>query len=137
MRSLQHQNGIGATAFLIIVLVIGFTLLCAFRMAPAYLDNRYIQQSLKSLAEDPELKELSNRDIRSKLGDFFNINGIRSVRLSEVLDIDRRQGRVLVNMNYEVRVPIAYNVDVVMSFNNVLDTSKPDKCCSATEEISE
>lgn len=129
MHLAKSQKGVSATGWLIILLVAGFALLCIFRMVPAYVDNRYIQEGLLSLSEEGDkIEEMSPHDIRRAVGKFFMMNNVRS-QSEKSVEVERLQDRTLVKMNYEVRVPIIYNIDVVMTFNNVWDSSRPFECC--------
>lgn len=126
----KYQQGMSATGWLIVLLVAGFTLTCLFRMVPAYVDNRYIQQGLMSLAEEGQrIEELSPEEIRRRIGRFFQMNNVRS-QSEKSVEVERRQDNTVVTMNYEVRVPIIYNIDVVMTFNNEWDSSRPHECCT-------
>ena len=60
---------------------------------------------------------------------FYTINNVRSEGASNI-KIERTPKKTQVNIDYEVRVPLVYNIDVVMSFNNQLDSSRPDDCCT-------
>lgn len=134
MRLPQSQKGLSSLGWLSILMIAGFIMLCVSRMAPAYMDDRYIQESLRSLSpEASKIEELSNTAIRGKVSKFFMVNNIRSQSASDV-EIDRKGDGVLVMMNYEVRVPIFYNIDVVMTFNNVWDSKRPYDCCKPRSE---
>ncbi|WP_439133856.1 DUF4845 domain-containing protein [Pseudomaricurvus sp.] len=129
MHLAKYQKGMSATGWLIILLVVGFTLLCLFRMVPAYVDNRYIQEGLLDLSEQGDkIEEMSPNEIRRQVGRFFQMNNVRS-QSSKSIEVERLQEKTLVHMNYEVRVPIIYNIDVVMTFNNTWDSSRPYECC--------
>lgn len=129
MHLAKSQKGVSATGWLIILLVAGFALLCIFRMVPAYVDDRYIQEGLLSLADKGDkIEDMSPIEIRRDVGKFFQMNNVRS-QSEKAIEVERLQDRTLVKMNYEVRVPIIYNIDVVMTFNNVWDSSRPKECC--------
>jgi Domain of unknown function (DUF4845) len=129
-KGLKKQRGLSTLGWLMTIAVFGFVLMCGFKMGPVYLDNSFVVGALKSLAEsESDLKQLSNRDIRTKLNKMFAINNIRG-DVTKQVKIVREQNRVLVNINYEKRVPLFYNVDVVMTFNNQLDSSRPGECCT-------
>ncbi len=131
MKLAHTQKGMSSIGWLLVLLVLGFTLLCLFRMVPAYVDDRFIQEALKSLTEDVnKVDEMSNEEIRKKVGHFFVMNNIRS-QSPKIIEIERTRDAVLVSANYEVRVPIIYNVDVVMTFNNVWDSQHPLDCCKS------
>ena len=134
MLNAKRQLGISKLALLLLLAVVGFFLLCAFRLIPVYLDDRYIQTALRTLDEGGEsVAEMSDREIRKKIGRFFTVNNVRS-QSADAIEIDRSQDSVLVIMNYEVRVPIIYNIDAVLTFNNVWDSSRPDECCKPKSE---
>lgn len=133
MKSLRYQVGLSSIGWLLTIMVAGFFLLCAFKLIPAYADDRYIQTALKSLPQGRALTELSNGEIKKKLGKFYMINNVRSEG-SKNIKIERTSKKTLVNINYEVRVPLFHNIDVVMVFKNQLDSSRPDACCKPESE---
>lgn len=133
VQSGKYQQGMSATGWLLVLLVLGFTLMCLFRMVPAYVDNRYIQQGLMSLADEGQrIEDMSADEIRRRIGRFFLMNNVRS-QSEKSVEVERRQDKTLVSMNYEVRVPIIYNIDVVMTFNNEWDSSRPHECCTPAD----
>ena len=133
MRLAKTQMGMSTFGWLAVLVGGGFVLLCVFRMVPAYLDDRYIQEALSSLGDEAQLEDMSNSDIRKKLSNFFMVNNIRSQSVKSV-EIERKRDYIQVSMNYEVRVPIVYNVSAVMSFNNVWDSRRPYECCKPDSE---
>ncbi len=109
-------------------------MLCVFRLTPAYMEDRYIQQALRSLAdENAEIQDMTNGEIRRKLSSFYMVNNIRSQSAKDI-KIERKRDQILVKMEYEVRVPIMANVSAVMSFNNVWDSRRPYECCKPQSE---
>lgn len=133
----NKQLGMNSLLLLFVLASFGFFLTCFFKLGPAYLDNYYIVDALKSLAEDhPEdLKDLSRDTIRQELSKYYTINNVRG-EAAKALEIERKQDRTIITIAYENRIPFISNVDVVVKFNNVLDSSQPDKCCSISEKDS-
>ncbi len=134
MRFEQYQKGLSSLSWLTVLAVSGFVAMCVFRLTPSYMDDRYIKEALRSLADDAsQVDELTNSEIRKQLSSFFMVNNIRSQAASDV-KIQRKKGYILVSMQYEVRVPMMYNVSAVMSFNNVWDSRRPHECCKPESE---
>lgn len=133
--SLKRQQGMNTALLLFVLVMCGFLLTCFFKLGPAYLDNKYITDALRNLAENhpDDLKELSKSTIQSELQKYYTINNVRG-EAAQSLTVDRTKEKTLISVNYETRVPLLANIDVVMKFNNVLDSSQPDKCCSVEEE---
>lgn len=132
--SLKKQAGMNLGLLLFVLLMCGFLLTCFFKLGPAYLDNMYITDALKKLAENhPEdLKDLSKSSIRSELDKYYIINNVRG-DAAMALEVERLKEKTIISVSYEVRVPLLANVDAVMKFDNVLDSSQPDECCKAQE----
>lgn len=131
MSTKRYQQGLGAIGWLCVILIAVFLGLCAVRMVPAYSDNQLVKSALRSLTRDVEsVHTMSKGEIRQKLNSFYTINNVRGPA-TKALDVDRQRDKTLVKVNYEVRVPLFANVSVVMTFDNVLDSSRPQECCSS------
>ncbi len=134
MYSINRQKGLSISGWLLILLVGSFFMLCAFRMAPAYLDNSYIQDGLLSFSEtEKKIDEMSDNDFRRHMADYMLMNNVRSLSPKQ-LKVHRDRDRILLNFDYEIRVPIVYNIDVVMTFKNQWDSSRPFDCCKPAGE---
>lgn len=135
MASRSTQKGMSALLLLFVLVSFGLILTCLFRLGPAYLDNFYIRDALRSLAKDhPEdLTEISKDTIRQELSEYYSMNNVRG-DAAKALEVERKKDKTLIMVNYEVRVPLLANVDAVVKFENVLDTSRPDECCDPPEK---
>lgn len=133
----NKQAGMNSLLLLFVLASCGFILTCFFKIGPAYMDNRYIVSALKSLAKDhpDDLTQLSKESIRQELSKFYTINNVRG-EAAKALDVERRQDKTIITIAYETRIPFLANIDVVVKFNNVLDSSHPDKCCSVSDKDS-
>lgn len=129
MKVAKLQRGVSMPVLVLILVLIGFFLMVAFKVVPVYVENRYIVAALNTLGEDAqEIQSMTTREIRTKLQRIYSVNNIRSEG-SKQIDIDKESDRVLVRVDYETRVPLFLNIDLVMSFENELDSSRPDQCC--------
>ena len=129
MQEIKNQKGLGAYGWLFAIALGSFALMCGFKLIPLYMDNMIIVGSLKSLGDKPGLREMSRSDIRKQLNREFDLNGVRGEPVKSV-KIDRIKDRLVVNMDYEVRVPLGANIDLVVWFKNQLDTANPAECCA-------
>lgn len=132
--SRQNQRGISMLGLLLLLLVVAFVMLTAFKLAPIYAENRYVVTGLRSLASDGEsLRAMSASEIRGALKRYYTINGVRSEGPKNI-EVERHgRDHVLVKVDYEVRENFLYNVDVVVVFRNHLDSARFDECCSAQD----
>ncbi|HAD10449.1 MAG TPA: DUF4845 domain-containing protein [Porticoccaceae bacterium] len=117
----RKQRGLSALGFLIVLAIGGFFLTALFKVGPMYLDNYFVQGAMNTLA-DEKVHEMTDARIRRKIGDSFTINNVRDVDVKKV-QIVREKTRTLVKLDYEKRVNFLGNLDVVVAFNNVYDSS--------------
>jgi hypothetical protein len=134
MRSYRNQRGLSAISWLCVIVVVVFFGLCAFKMVPAYNENLMVKAALRSLANQPEgVGAMTKTEIRNELRQFYDMNNVRG-EPTRSLKIEEHRGKTLVFINYEVRVPLFANISVVMTFNNMLDSSQPQNCCDPPAE---
>lgn len=129
-QSIKHQRGLGMLQWALVIAVAGFFLLFAFKVVPLYAENRYVESALRSLEVAGEkVDEMTDAEIRKKLTNFYMINNVRSEGPTKNIKIDRQSEKLLVTIDYETRVPLFYNIDLVLSFKNHLDSARPGQCC--------
>jgi len=124
-----HQRGLSAISWLALLSTVGIVVLCAFKMVPVYVEHVYVEDALKFIVDsNKDLKALSKQNIEAQLNKYMIVNSVGPEQ-SNSFEIKRFGDHLLINSNYEVRVPLVHNIDVVMSFRSQLDTSKPENCC--------
>lgn len=115
------QKGLGTLGMLLVLLVGGFALTCAFKIGPLYLDNYFVRAALKSL-EDERIETQDSTLVRRTLDRYFMVNNVRDVSARDAV-ISRERDRVVVSLDYERRVNLIGNLDVVVRFSNRFDSS--------------
>lgn len=135
-KTIKSQRGLGMLQWALVIAVAGFFLLFAFKVVPLYAENRYVESALRSLETGGEkVEEMTDAEIKKKLGNFYMINNVRSEGPTKNIKIDRRSEDLLITIDYETRVPLFYNIDLVLSFQNHLDSSRPGQCCKPVTAI--
>ncbi|MBB3168268.1 DUF4845 domain-containing protein [Simiduia aestuariiviva] len=125
----KQQLGLSSFNLLLVLAVVGFFAMCAFKLVPVYSENQYVVSALESLRnKDKPVAQMTAAEIRKHLQSFYMINGVRSEGASNI-EIERERNRNIITINYEVRVPLIYNISVVVDFQNYMDTTKPEACC--------
>ena len=120
MQTLKSQQGMTAIGWLIVLGLIGFFVLLALRMTPAYLEYFTVKSALESLQNEPGITQKTPSEIRSMLGKRFDVNDVKNVSSKDV-SVDNQSGRLNVGVDYEVRVPVLGNVDAVMKFDHSVE----------------
>lgn len=122
MSTLKRQKGMTAIGILIILALIAFFTLLVLRLAPPYLEHFNVTTSLKSLQQEPGIKDKTPTEIRSLLQRRLDINDVANVKKDHVtVEKDRKSGLLRIAVVYEVRVDILANVDAVVSFSDSIE----------------
>jgi hypothetical protein len=120
----KRQRGATLTSAIIAIFVGGFFLTVAFKLGPHYLDNRIIQGAIVQIGQSG-LEGQSSAEIRRKVGDFFIINNIRHISSDQVM-IKRSGQGVEISLDYEKRIEMFGNIDVVVKFSNGYNSAEPN-----------
>ncbi|SDJ56364.1 DUF4845 domain-containing protein [Microbulbifer yueqingensis] len=132
--SLHRQRGMSYWSLILIIAGAGFILTCVSKMGPGYIDAYYVDQGLKKLAEQDNLRDMTRGQIKQELNKYFLINNVRG-QPTESVQIIRGADSILISVDYEVRQPLIHNVDVVMRFNKQLNTAKAELCCEPLVDL--
>lgn len=135
--NVRSQSGISSLNLMIVLLVAGFFMMCAFKLVPAYAENMYVVDALKALGDGAKpVGQMSKKEIKSTLQRHYMLNNVRTEGPNNI-DVERTRDGLLVNINYEVRTTLidAINLDVVVSFENQLDSTDIDSCCEPTKPV--
>ncbi len=131
LKRFRHQRGMGMLQFALVAAIAGFFLLFAFKVVPLYAENRYVESALRSLVSGGEkLEEMSDAEIIKKLNNFYMINNVRSEGPTKNIKIEREAEKAMVTVDYETRVTLMYNIDLILGFKNHLDSTNPAQCCN-------
>lgn len=118
-KAISRQRGMSLVSWIFIISVTLFFTLLGIKMVPTYLEFYSIQKILESVAQDRDLKNASNGQVRKIFNRRIDINGIydfdqKSLKFSH--GKGESKGKTIMEVKYEIRKKMAGNVDVVMSF---------------------
>lgn len=115
MQERRYQKGLTAISWAVLIAVLSFFAMLFLKLFPLYMENFGVASSLKSLQnEDRSMDIIEIRDLLSKRLDINDVENVKTKNIS----IIRKGSSYTVEVDYEVRVPFAFNVDLVVSFNN-------------------
>ena len=132
MKNLKKQQGLSPIGWLFVISVFVFCLMTIAKLGPHYLDDRYVNATLKTLAEDPNFPRMTVSEVKDKLKKTFSINGVRG-KPAKSVKVTKNSDGILVTVAYEERFNFIHNIDVVLQFNSQLSSQDPDRCCKPVE----
>ncbi len=114
-----HGKQRGASFFgtILLLILLAVFLLGGLRIAPAYIDNNVIVNAMNSMASNNDLADMSLNEIRENLQRSLSTNGIRNFD-SQSVQLTRDGRNEYIDINYETRFPLIYNIEVVVTFEN-------------------
>lgn len=119
MNLRQQQSGMSVLGTLIVLIMAGFFVMCAIRMAPPYFEYLSVRDIVSRAAMDPEAEQQSISSMRTRFETVFNTNQIQELNARE-MEIYRKEGKTYIDASYEVRVPIFWRIDAMLRFDDLL-----------------
>jgi hypothetical protein len=109
-HSLYGQRGsMYSTLIMVVLIALFFT--AALKLVPAYLNNNVVLN---------DMSKLGIGEIRSNLMRTLNTNDIRGFDAAKV-QVVTQGSQEFIDINYETRVPLFYNIEAVVKFENRFD----------------
>jgi len=130
MHSLGRQRGISFFNLLIVLLVGGIFFAVGFKLFTPYADHETFKSILESITQDRDEMKKDLSTIKRDIDRRFTINQVRLPKYgpdgeTPSLVIKQKESEVFFTLDYEVRVPMFYNVDAVVKFKEEYVATKP------------
>lgn len=115
MQLPAKQKGMTLIGWVITLIIIGFVALIALRLVPVYMNSFTVGSIVDGLASDPGLSSRDRGEVRRAFQKRLNINDVNVVEPT-MLNFEDVAGGVRLVVEYEHRVDVIGNLDVVASF---------------------
>jgi Tfp pilus assembly protein PilE len=113
----RNQSGMTLVSFVVVMAVVGFFIYIGMKLFPMYSEYFAVRSALKALAAEPGVTSQDPAQIKSTLIDKrLYVSYATSVK-SENITVEQTNGGVQVRVDYEVRKPLIYNLDIVGRFS--------------------
>ncbi|GAB4175946.1 MAG: DUF4845 domain-containing protein [Wenzhouxiangellaceae bacterium] len=110
----SRKRGMTLIGFLFVLAAALFVAYIGMKLVPIYLNDYSLGSVFKSMAEVPDVRNMSESRIRDLLARKFETNYINYVRPRDIQIV--RSGGLKLVANYEVRESLIGNIDVVVKF---------------------
>jgi hypothetical protein len=122
MRSFpSRQRGVGFAGWLILILVFGGLLSVGTKLFPVYTDHSTMSNLLDKMAEEDGMGEKSKSQLYQIVTNRFKLNNIRNFKVEDSLQVNRTKNGTELILDYEVRIPVIANLDLIASFNKEVE----------------
>src|SRR5688572_9540941 len=115
IASLASQQGSYYVGILIFAMVV-LLMVCGMKIVPAYMDNNIVVSTVEAMDSGGQLRSMTVTQMRSELQRNLILNNIRDFNSGDVT-ITREGDMEYVDINYEKRIHLFANLDVVVTFS--------------------
>jgi len=118
-KSLDRQQGFSKFGLLMLLAMITAFLTFGLKVGPVYIDHNVITGICQELVESGEADDMTITDIRNRVSSGLRVNNVTGFDLSS---ISKRveSDSAIIRINYERRVELFANLDVVAKFDSVI-----------------
>lgn len=117
----HKQAGMGAVGWLLTVLALGAAASLAGKLVPLYSDFSIMSNVLEGMAEEEGFIHKSDSAIAQTINKRFRVNGVRTFNIKDNIKINRTSNGVELVMDYEIRMDVLRNIDMVVSFDKTVE----------------
>ena len=113
----RSQRGITLVGFVIVLAVVGFFLYIGMKLFPVYSEYYSAVTDIDAIAAQPGIAKKPIDQIRNALERRFYISYVSNIDMKKNVRIETQGQITNLVVEYEVRRPLAYNLDFVAKFN--------------------
>ncbi len=118
--NIKSQLGVSILALAMILSLVAIVAMGGIKVLPSYMDNNVIKGSIETLIDNEDVSEMRIAQIRGTVMRNLTVNGIRGFD-SDNIQLVREEGKEYINVSYESRVPLFYNIDAIVYFDYRFD----------------
>jgi Tfp pilus assembly major pilin PilA len=112
----RKQRGITLMGFIMVAAIAGFFALIGFKLFPAYSEYSGVIGAMKSVGGQPGADKMELTELQRALQKRFDVGYVDTVSAKQATLI-KDKGPIQLNINYEYRAPLFYNLDYVAKFD--------------------
>ncbi len=113
---MKKQRGVGMIGFIFICFVLVFVAILGFKLFTPYMQYFTIKKTFHTLANNPEVKSGTRKDMIVWWSRASVIDNITAINGDDV-EFTKEGNDVVISASYSVKVPLFYNVSLLIDFN--------------------
>ena len=117
----KRQAGMGVGGWLMVLMIIGSMATIASQVVPVYMDHNTMANILDGMAAENGMGQNRDDQLQKIIKNKFKMNNIRDFPIAENIVINRTSNGVEIVMDYEVRMPLVKNMDMIASFDKSVE----------------
>ena len=114
--SKNKQAGVSMSGFLMWCVIFVFGALLGFKLAPAYVEDRTIQNHFRAISKDSAFASGNRLEIEAAFGKRAEIDRIDAITPKDII-VTKVGGGISLSATYTTRIPLVYNMSACLDFN--------------------
>ena len=111
----RRQGGLSAIGGLVVLILVVGGITLTLKLAPHYIDFYTMQSVIEGLPAQ-EVRGMTRTGLSDMLEKRFKINNLRGFKIRDIITVDRGRDGTVLEVKYERREHLFFNVDVVITF---------------------
>lgn len=111
----NKQGGMSKWGWLFVIGVLVLASSTALRVGPHYIDFRIVQATMDRLPEN-QVHSMARGKIVEHFAKQLRVENF-TLKVKDIMTIERDRDHTEINVHYEVREPLLYNADIVLTFS--------------------
>lgn len=116
--SIKRQQGLSALSLIVYICLFVFVTTCVIKISPVYIENRTFRSILKDLSVQFEKERANKVLIEQKIRKRLQMDMIEGISPKDII-VSKEDRKYVVTADYENRIPLFGNIDVVIKFNDI------------------
>ena len=117
MPAIRSQRGMGAAAFLFLIVLAIVIVTLVMKLGPVYLQYFEIRSIMHNVTENPDLLKKGRHGVMRSIEDRLYLNYIENVTKND-FKLKKAENGYQLSVNYEVREHLLANLDALMTFSH-------------------
>ncbi len=113
----KSQQGVSFATVMLLAPLVGVFILVVIKLVPIYVENAAVKSVLQGVVGERAESYTSPKQLMDVLLKRLDINDVKHVNRDHVT-VEREGAFYSVTIEYEVRVPLFYNISIVTNFAN-------------------
>ncbi|MEQ8407593.1 MAG: DUF4845 domain-containing protein [Gammaproteobacteria bacterium] len=118
-NSINKQRGVSKFGLLILAILITGFFTIGLKVGPVYIDHNLITGICQDMIDSGEATNLTIAEVRERVSNTLRINNVVGFNLNNIR-MSKETGNPVITIAYERRVEMFGNLDVIASFDTVL-----------------
>lgn len=112
---MKKQRGVSLTGLIVVLVLLGMVAMLGFKLFNPYMQYFTVQKTFKTLAQNPELRSGSRREILNAFQRYALIDSITAISEDEI-EVTKDGNTLVLSAIYSVKVPLVANLSLLIDF---------------------